>query len=141
MQCTLLLAVVLGALPLGALCQEARDASETGLPSISADRAHDQIRNLNRTAGQADRANAVTTPTRPYGAELMTETERSEYRARLQNATTMAERERIRAAHDAEMKARASERGVVLPERPRSRDEATDPDSGNTAGTVQDRPH
>ena len=48
----------------------------------------------------------------------MTEQERNEYRARMRNATTDAERERIRAEHHALMQDRARERGIQLPDTP-----------------------
>jgi hypothetical protein len=56
-----------------------------------------------------------------YGAQLMTQQERNEYRARLRAARTVQERERIRAEHHEQMKLRAKERGVTLPDEPPAR--------------------
>ena len=53
-----------------------------------------------------------------YGSQLMTEPERSEYRARLRTATSEEERQQIRLEHHAEMQERARERGVELPDEP-----------------------
>lgn len=48
---------------------------------------------------------------------LLTESEQSDYRARIRAASDASERERIRTAHYQLMKARAAERGYVLPDR------------------------
>ena len=48
------------------------------------------------------------------GYRLMTERERSQYRERVQAADTEHERELIRSEHQAQMTARARERGVTL---------------------------
>ena len=53
-----------------------------------------------------------------YGSQLMTQEERMAYRARMRAAKTQEERERIRAEHHEQMKARAKERGVTLPDMP-----------------------
>jgi hypothetical protein len=58
---------------------------------------------------------------RIYGSQLMTAEERNAYRERMKQAKTPAERDRIRKAHHADMQQRAKERGVTLPEQPRSR--------------------
>jgi hypothetical protein len=58
---------------------------------------------------------------RIYGSQLMTAEERNVYRDRMKQAKTPAERDRIREAHHGEMQQRAKERGVTLPEQPRSR--------------------
>jgi hypothetical protein len=56
-----------------------------------------------------------------YGRQLMTEQERNEYREQMQNMKTEQEREAFRSQHHEEMKKRAKERGVTLPEEPRER--------------------
>lgn len=76
------------------------------------DRAQDRDRMENRDMDQE----------RIYGSPLMTPAERDEYRARLRAATTAEERARIRAEHHEQMKARAKERGVTLPDEPRDWD-------------------
>lgn len=53
-----------------------------------------------------------------YGSRLMTVQERNEYRKRMREAKTMEERERIRGEHHEQMKVRAKERGVTLPDEP-----------------------
>lgn len=53
-----------------------------------------------------------------YGSQLMTEQERSEYRAQMRAATTEQEREQIRLEHHREMQERAREMGVELPDEP-----------------------
>lgn len=78
------------------------------------DRAQDRDRMENRDMDQE----------RIYGSQLMTPAERDEYRARLRAATTAEERDRIRAEHHEQMKLRAKERGVTLPDEPRGWDES-----------------
>jgi hypothetical protein len=55
---------------------------------------------------------------RIYGSQLMTEQERTEYRTRMRTAKTSAERQQIRKEHHEQMKARAKEQGVTLPDEP-----------------------
>jgi hypothetical protein len=51
-------------------------------------------------------------------AQLMTEQERIEHRNKMRAAKTPEERERVRAEHHEQMKARAKERGITLPDQP-----------------------
>lgn len=53
-----------------------------------------------------------------YGSRLMTVQERNEYRSKMRAAKTVQERDRIRAEHHEQMKVRAKERGVTLPDQP-----------------------
>ena len=53
-----------------------------------------------------------------YGYSMMTSQERDEYRARMREAKSAEERERIRAEHHERMKERAKERGITLPDKP-----------------------
>ena len=53
-----------------------------------------------------------------YGSQLMTQEERGAYRAKMRAAKTQEEREKVRAEHHEQMKARAKERGVTLPDAP-----------------------
>lgn len=53
-----------------------------------------------------------------YGAQLMTQQERLEYRDRMRTARTQEEREQLRIQHHDQMQARAKERGASLPEVP-----------------------
>lgn len=56
-----------------------------------------------------------------YGSQLMTQQERSEYRAKMRAVKTAEEREQIRKQHHENMKSRATERGVTLPDDPPAR--------------------
>ena len=53
-----------------------------------------------------------------YGSQLMTAQERDAHRNKMRAAKTEQERERIRAEHHEQMKVRAKERGVTLPDEP-----------------------
>ena len=53
-----------------------------------------------------------------YGYKLMSKKERGAYRNRMRTATTLEQREQLRAEHHEQMLARAKERGVTLPETP-----------------------
>ena len=56
-----------------------------------------------------------------YGSQLMTQEERSAYRAQMRNAKTAQEREQLRKEHHERMKVRAKEKGVALPDEPPAR--------------------
>lgn len=55
---------------------------------------------------------------RIYGSQMMTQKERSAYRAKMRAAKTVKEREQIRKEHHKAMQLRAQERGVTLPDMP-----------------------
>lgn len=55
---------------------------------------------------------------RIYGSQLMTDAERSEYRAKMRSLKTKEERDALRAEHHKLMQERAKERGVTLPDIP-----------------------
>lgn len=55
---------------------------------------------------------------RIYGSQLMTEQERTEFRDKMRAAKTSAERQQIRKEHHEQMKVRAKEQGVTLPDEP-----------------------
>lgn len=57
-------------------------------------------------------------PVQVYGSQLMTRQERLEYRNKMRAAKTAEEREQVRKEHHENMKARAKERGVTLPDQP-----------------------
>ena len=65
-----------------------------------------------------------------YGHQLMTPQERNEYRNRMRAAKTYEERERIRNEHHEQMKVRAKERGVTLPDAPPARPGGMGPGGG-----------
>jgi hypothetical protein len=84
-------------------------ASGVTLPALAADQARDQDRL--RTQDQIRDQDI-------YGSQLMTAQERDAHRAKMRAAKTEQERERIRAEHHEQMKVRAKERGVTLPDVP-----------------------
>ncbi|MFA5371013.1 MAG: hypothetical protein WC053_01150 [Sideroxydans sp.] len=74
--------------------------------------AADQVRDQKQDQMQAQDQERI------YGSQLMTQEERNAYRAKMQAAKTVEERERIRNEHHELMKKRAKERGVTLPDMP-----------------------
>ena len=68
---------------------------------------------LAQTAGAGPVSAADDAPI--FGAQLMTQQERLEYRDRMRAARTQEERERIRNQHHEQMQVRAKERGATLP--------------------------
>lgn len=58
---------------------------------------------------------------RIYGSQLMSKEEHLEYRKKMHAAKTREERLQIRAEHHEEMKRRAKERGIELPDKPMER--------------------
>ena len=56
-----------------------------------------------------------------YGSQMMTDRERSDYHGRMRSADSVEQRERIRSEHHEQMKLRAAERGVTLPDDPPAR--------------------
>lgn len=55
-----------------------------------------------------------------YGWDLMTKEERAEHRKKMQSMRTEADREQYRSEHHEKMQERAQERGIELPDMPRS---------------------
>jgi len=53
-----------------------------------------------------------------YGSQLMTEQEKHEYMARLRQARTPVERQRVMIEHHERMKIRAKAKGITLPAPP-----------------------
>lgn len=74
--------------------------------------AADQERTQQRLASETPEQEQI------YGSQLMTEQERAEYREKIRAAKTAEEREKIRNEHHEQMKERARERGVKLPDEP-----------------------
>ncbi|HAF54264.1 MAG TPA: hypothetical protein DCL01_03370 [Thauera sp.] len=70
-------------------------------------------------SGGAMAADAAQEPI--FGSQLMTEQERTVYRARMWAAEGDEARAAIRAEHHEQMRARAQERGLTLPEVPPAR--------------------
>ena len=65
-----------------------------------------------------------------YGAQLMTQQERLEYRNQMRLLKTEEERIAFRAEHHKKMQERAKERGVTLPETPPARGAGMGPGMG-----------
>lgn len=79
---------------------------------------------------------AQSIPEEPiYGSQMMTEQERNEHRAQLRSAATEQERDQIRRTHHDQMRARAKERGVTLPEEPPPRGQGLGPGPGAGPGS------
>ncbi len=69
-----------------------------------------------------------------YGSQLMTQQERNEYRNRMRAAKTQQEREQIRKEHHEQMKVRAQEKGMTLPDEPPARGRGMGPGQGMGPG-------
>ena len=63
----------------------------------------------------------VQTQEQVYGSQLMTPEEQTAYRAKMRATKTTEEREQLRKEHHEQMKQRAKERGVTLPDEPPAR--------------------
>jgi len=89
-------------------------------PALAADQ--DQLRTQDQTKTQdqmltQDQINKMPDQ-QIYGSQLMTQQERDAHRARMRSAKTYEEQQRIRNEHHEQMKVRAKERGVTLPDEP-----------------------
>ena len=81
-----------------------------------------------------------------YGSQLMTDSERAEYQAKMRTLKTSKDRDAFRLDHHEKMKVRAAEKGITLPNSPPNRrsvprtnaDRGVDPNSG--MGTGQGSP-
>jgi 1,2-phenylacetyl-CoA epoxidase catalytic subunit len=71
---------------------------------------------------------------RVYGSQLMTQQERNEYGALMNAARTGKERDQIRQAHQEQMKERAKQRGVTLPDEAPAYGKSQDMGSGGGMG-------
>jgi len=58
------------------------------------------------------------TQTQVYGSQLMTDAERTAYQTKMRALKTTAEKDAFRLDHHDQMKARAAEKGVTLPDAP-----------------------
>ena len=58
------------------------------------------------------------TQTQVYGNQLMTDAERTAYQTKMRTLKTTAERDAFRLEHHDQMKARAAEKGLTLPDAP-----------------------
>lgn len=69
-----------------------------------------------------------------YGSQMMTQEERMTYRNKMRAAKTQEERDKIRAEHHEQMKARAKEKGMTLPDEPPARGGGMSPGGGMGPG-------
>lgn len=53
-----------------------------------------------------------------YGSQLMTQQERTEFRAKMRSAKTIEEQQQFRIEHHKAMQERAAARGITLPDQP-----------------------
>jgi hypothetical protein len=95
-----------------------------GTVAYAADQDRDRLQTPDQTRNQDQ----------IYGSQLMTQEERMEYRNRMRNAKTLEEREQIRKEHHEQMKARAQEKGVTLPDEPPARGRGMGPGKGMGPG-------
>jgi len=86
-----------------------RDQDRVQTPDKDQTRDQDRLRTRDKTQDQI------------YGSQLMTQEERNAYRNQMRNAKTAQEREQIRKEHHEQMKVRAKEKGVTLPDEPPAR--------------------
>lgn len=95
---------------------------------------------LSLSTGFALAADLAPSPKKPqtqqriYGSQMMTQQERTEYRAKMRAAKTAEERKQIRNEHHEQMKERAKERGVTLPDKPPMSRGRMGPGSGMGSG-------
>jgi hypothetical protein len=68
--------------------------------------------------GQMQQEQAQQTQEQVYGWQLMSDTERRDYRQRMRELHTEEEREALRREHHAQMQERARQLGVTLPDEP-----------------------
>ena len=78
--------------------------------------AQDQIRD--QTKEQDKLQTQSRTRDMIYGSQLMTQTERNQYRIQMRSLKTAQEREAFRLQHHEQMKIRAQEKGLALPDQP-----------------------
>jgi len=123
---TVSMSVLAGALAVSAGPLFAADQDRTQ----DRDRLQDQTQDRDVTRDR----DQVRDQDRIYGSQLMTQKERTEYRARMRAAKSDEERERIRNEHHEQMMARAKERGVTLPDEPPARGGMMGPGGGMSPG-------
>ena len=84
---------------------------------------------------QREQVQAQTqTRERIYGSELMTPQERNQYLTRMRTLKTLEEREQFRKEHHEQMKERAKQRGVTLPDEPPAQGRGMGPRYGDAPG-------
>jgi hypothetical protein len=110
----------------------------SGAVAYAADQDQDRLRDQDRlqTPDQTRDQDRLRTrdPDQVYGSQLMTQEERNAYRNRMRAAKTEQEREQIRNEHHEQMKIRAKEKGVTLPDEPPARGRGMGPGKGMGPG-------
>lgn len=86
-------------------------------------------------AGQEQGSVQGANATQVYGWQLMTPAERAAFQQQMRNAKSDQEREALRLQHHEQMKKRAAEQGVSLPDAPLRQGGAMGPGSGMGPGT------
>jgi hypothetical protein len=109
-----------------------------GTVAYAADQDRDRLRDQDRlqTPDQTRDQDRLRTRDQDqiYGSQLMTQEERNVYRNRMRAAKTEQEREQIRNEHHEQMKVRAKEKGVTLPDEPPARGRGMGPGKGMGPG-------
>lgn len=90
---------------------------------------------LSATSAVAAEPAATQDQTRQtQGRQIMTQDERNEQRAKMRNAATQEERDKVRSEHHEAMKERAKERGATLPDTPPGRGQGSGMGGGGRSG-------
>jgi hypothetical protein len=109
-----------------------------GAVAYAADQDQDRLRDQDRleTPDQTRDQDRLRTRDQDqvYGSQLMTQEERNAYSERMRAAKTEQEREQIRKEHHEQMKVRAKEKGVTLPDEPPARGRGMGPGKGMGPG-------
>jgi len=100
--------------------------------SLAADQ--DQTRTQDKDQTKTQTQDRTKTQDQIYGSQMMTEQERNQYRSKMQSAKTEQQRDQIRSEHHEQMKIRAKERGVTLPDEPPARGQAMQKGGGMGPG-------
>ncbi|MDQ1362483.1 MAG: hypothetical protein QG652_343 [Pseudomonadota bacterium] len=96
--------------------------------------AADQLQTRDQTRIQDQTQAQTQDQEQIFGRQLMTAEEMVQYRNRMRAAKTAEEREQIRNEHHEQMKVRAKERGVTLPDEPPARGMGPGPGAGMGPG-------
>lgn len=95
--------------------------------------AGDQVEAQVKSQVQNQEKNQVQTQ-QILGRQIMTPEEQNEQRAKTRNATSQEERNKIRSEHHEEMKERAQEKGVSIPDFPPARGQGGGMGGGGRGG-------
>ena len=107
--------IINGGLALADDHERDRDRLHDPETSMDQDRDEDRDRDRDRDQDQDRDQDKI------YGSQLMTKQERNEYRKKMREAENSEERAQIRNEHHNQMRERAKEQGITLPNDPPSR--------------------